>query len=147
MGNYPMPTDEEIAQIERETLARDEVEPRVASYSYDAASGRLTLHLRGPQEFPRGPSVSFAARSVRGLEDATDEQLGTIELVGNGSALHWDALDVQATTIALLQIVFKLRSVQDVARKAGSTRSPAKAASAAQNGRKGGRPRKVPQAA
>ncbi len=139
--SYHIPTDEELAQIERESLERDEVEPRVESFRFDASDGRMTLEMRG------GASVSFDPRGVRGLEAASDEELAGLELIGNGSALHWDAIDVQVTTVALLQIVFKMRGLFAAARKGGASRSPAKAQAARINGQKGGRPRKLAQAA
>lgn len=139
--NYHIPTDEEMARIERESLERDEVEPRVVAFGFDTASGRMTLEMRG------GASVSFDPRGVRGLESAGDEDLAGLELVGNGEALHWDAVDVQMTTVALLQIVFKMRGLFEAARKGGASRSAAKAQAARANGQKGGRPRKVPQVA
>lgn len=138
---YHIPSDEELALIERESRERDEVEPRVQSFRFDASSGRMTLEMRG------GASVSFDPRTVRGLEAASDEELAGLELIGEGELLHWDAIDVHMTTVALLQIVFKMRDLFASARRGGASRSPAKAEAARVNGQKGGRPRKLSQAA
>lgn len=139
--HYHIPSNEELAQIERESRERDEVEPRVLSFCFDSSSGRMTLEMRG------GASVSFNPRTVRGLEAASDEEMAGLELVGEGELLHWDAIDVHMTTVALLQIVFKMREMFAAARKGGASRSPAKAEAARANGQKSGRPRGLSRAA
>lgn len=134
---YTPVTEEELALITRETAERDRIEPRILSAAYDSATSRLLLEMKN------GATVSVRARDLRGLEDATNEQLGDVRIVSGGAALHWDSIDVQMTTTALLGLIFKLRTAADVARSGGAARTPAKSAASRANGAKGGRPRKV----
>lgn len=135
--NYTSVTDEELKQIAQETRQRDKIEPRIESAHYEHATGHLVLQMRG------GAIVSAPVSLLRGFEAATPGQISAVKVVSNGSALHWDELDVQATTLAVLNIVFGLRSINEVTRRGGQARTAAKAVAARENGKKGGRPRKV----
>lgn len=123
-----------------EARGRDLVEtaPRAASASYDSATGRVTVELMS------GCAYAFPARLVQDLSDATDAQLGTIEIDGQGFNLHWPALDADLHVPSLVAGVFGTRAwvTRELARRAGQATSPAKAAAARTNGAKGGRPRK-----
>jgi hypothetical protein len=63
---------------------------------------------------------------------------------GASGAIEWEDLDVQVTLAGLMAGVFGTkRYMAELARRAGQSRSPAKAAAARTNGAKGGRPRKT----
>ncbi len=138
---YHVPSDEELARIEAQGRERDKHEPRIEAARFEAATGRLHLELRD------GASVSFPARSMSDFAEATDEQITEVELIGDGQILHWATLDVDMSTIALLQIVLKMRTPQSTGRQGGRANTPAKVAAAQANGKKGGRPHKVSQPA
>jgi hypothetical protein len=76
------------------------------------------------------------------LAQARDAELADIEILGSGHGLHWPALDADFTVPGLLMGVFGTRAwmASELARRAGQAKSPAKAAAARANGRKGGRP-------
>jgi hypothetical protein len=78
---------------------------------------------------------------VQGLNQATAEQLGEVEIIGAGYGLHWEALDLDYSVPGLVSGVFG--TAKWMAARAGRTVSPAKAAAARANGAKGGRPRKT----
>lgn len=111
-----------------------EAEPRAASARYDAKLGRVVIELTN------GCTFAFPPGLAQGLEAATDEQLATIEILGRGYGLHWEALDVDLSIPGLLAGLFGTRAY--MARRAGQASSPAKAAAARANGTKGGRPRR-----
>jgi hypothetical protein len=138
---YKIPTDEEIAQIERETAERDALNPCILSARYDAATGALVLGMRGDT------TLIHPARSLPSLENATDAELTDVRPMARGTSLHFPSLDVQFSTIALLRLIFNIRTIDEVTRKGGLTKSPARARASAENGKKGGRPRKLPAAA
>jgi predicted Kef-type K+ transport protein len=77
---------------------------------------------------------------VQGLDTAADQDLASVEVLGAGYGLHWEALDVDFTVGGLLAGMFGTKAY--MARRAGQATSPAKAAAARANGAKGGRPRK-----
>ena len=77
---------------------------------------------------------------AQGLETATDDELAAVEILGAGYGLHWEALDAALSVPGLMAGLFGTKAY--MARRAGQATSPAKAAAARENGRKGGRPRK-----
>jgi len=133
---YTPISDKDLEAVKRETAKRHAREPFAQSAIYDARSGTLTVALRG------GSIVCADARALRGLGEATDEQLASVRIY-DGRALFWDALDVQYSLLAFLSDALGIQTLQGHVRRAGSTRTPAKAAAARKNGKKGGRPRKV----
>lgn len=110
-------------------------EPRAAAVRHDARSDRMIVELTNGCTFLFPPSLA------QGLEAATPGQLARVEILGNGYGLHWEALDVDLSVPALLAGLFGTKA--HMARHAGRTKSPAKAAAARTNGAKGGRPPKT----
>jgi hypothetical protein len=126
-------TDAEIdAALARGKAARLS-EPRATSARYDPSSGRVVVELGN------GCTFAFPARLAQGLEGANDAQLAAVEILGAGHGLHWEELDVDLSVPGLLAGL--LGTAAWMARRAGRATSPAKAAAARANGRRGGRPR------
>lgn len=127
-------TDTQIdAALERGHEARL-AEPRAATARYDRSLGRVVVELTN------GCTFAFPPRLAQGLEAATEEQLAGVEVLGTGSGLHWEALDVDLAVPGLLAGL--LGTASHMARRAGRATSPAKAAAARANGARGGRPRR-----
>jgi hypothetical protein len=113
-------------------------EPRAAAARYDRPSGRIVVDLTN------GCTFAFPARRVEELEEASEAEIGEVEIAGAGFALHWPSRDADLSINGLMHGVFGTRRwMSELARRAGSTTSPAKAAAARANGAKGGRPRKA----
>lgn len=128
-------TDAQIdAALDRGHTARLH-EPRAAAVRYDRRSGRVIVELTN------GCTFAFPPKLAQGLEAATEEQLSQAEILGAGSGLHWEALDVDLSIPDLLTGLFGTRAY--LAQQAGRATSPAKAAAARANGAKGGRPRRT----
>jgi hypothetical protein len=130
-------TDLTDAQIDA-ALARGETarlaEPRAVTVRYDRALGRVVVELTNSCTF------AFPPRLAQGLENASEDQLAEVEILGAGHGLHWETLDVDLSLLGLLAGLFGTKAY--MARHAGQARSPAKTAAARRNGTKGGRPRK-----
>jgi hypothetical protein len=129
--------DAEIDAARRRGARKFATEPRAVRTRYDSRSGRVWVELSN------GCTFIFPARALQGLEAATDGDLAEVEIAGIGYGLHWPTLDADFTVPGLLMGIFGTRAwmAKEMARRAGSTTSPAKAAAARRNGRKGGRPK------
>ena len=127
-------TDVEInAALERGRIAH-QTEPRATSARYDRKNRRVIVDLTN------GCTFAFPPRMAQGLEAATDDELASVEILGAGYGLHWEALDADLSVPGLLAGLFGTKAY--MARRAGQATSPAKSAAARANGAKGGRPRK-----
>jgi uncharacterized protein DUF2442 len=111
-------------------------DPRVIRVQYEAKLDLVSLH------FADGLRVSIPRKHLQGLESANQSQLSKIEIVGNGTGLHWPLLDVDHYVLGLLQHRFGTkRWMNEIGRRGGLVKSEAKTKAARRNGLKGGRPR------
>jgi hypothetical protein len=130
-------TDVEIDAAIARAKVQEDYRPQVTSARYRATGDAVVLRLA------TGVEVAIPRSLLQGLQDATPKELGTIEIEGPGTGLHWPALDVDHYVPALLAGVFGTRHwMAELGQKGGKARSPAKAAASRANGRRGGRPRK-----
>ncbi len=136
-----------MADLPEDLLTKAEVagrhvlqtEPRAVAVRYDAVAKLVIIDLAN------GCIYAFPPENVQDLRGADTSALQTVEIDGLGFNLHWPALDVDLSVPALIAGIFGTKAwiTQELARIAGRTPSPAKAAAARRNGTKGGRPRKA----
>jgi Protein of unknown function (DUF2442) len=109
------------------------------SARYDKHAGRIVIAL------DKGVELTFPPHLAEGLGNASADDLAEIELSPSGLGLYWPRLDADLYVPALLQGMFgsKTWMAAQLGAAGGKTRSAAKTAAAQENGRKGGRPRKV----
>jgi hypothetical protein len=131
-------SDAEIDAAYRRYEERLRTEPLATSVRYDEAADTVVIEINN------GATLIVPRMLMQGLTDATVAQLRRGDIAGHGTALEWRDVDADFTIISLLGGVFGgKRWMAELARRAGSTPSPAKAAAARRNGTKGGRPRKI----
>jgi hypothetical protein len=83
-------------------------DPRVAKVQYEEKEDLVSLY------FADGLKVSIPRKQLQGLEEANQSQLSKIEIVGDGTGLHWPLLDVDHYVLGLLEHRFGTkRSVRD----------------------------------
>nr|WP_298095179.1 DUF2442 domain-containing protein [uncultured Shinella sp.] len=131
-------TEQDVPQAEkRMAVAREN--GFAVSARYDRRTARIVINLN------TGVQIAFPPRLAEGLADANPLDLAEIEISPSGLGLHWPALDADMYVPALLQGVFgsKKWMAAQLGAAGGRARSRAKTAAARENGRKGGRPRKV----
>jgi hypothetical protein len=115
---------------------------RVTKVRYKRRRDRVSLH------FADGVVIAVPRTFLQGLEDARHSQLADIKLLDGGSGVRWPQLDVDHYVLGLLNQVFGTRQwMSHLGQMGGASTSPAKAAAARANGRKGGRPRQRPRPA
>ena len=141
MARSQTPLAEILAQIPaaRARSAHEWKEGRRAtSARYDSPTGRIVMELSN------GYLYGFPATSIPELAKASAKQLAAVEVSPGGSGLHWEELDADLSVAGLLlSALGRTQKLSELARIAGSSKSPAKVAASRANGAKGGRPRKT----
>lgn len=129
-------SDHNLDQAKRRWAVERSERPIPSAVRFDQASERVIV------DFTNGACFMFPARAVEGLENASADELGQVELLGE-TGLHWESLDVDYTVTGLMNGIFGSRTFMEAQSRGGKSKSPAKAAASRANGAKGGRPRKA----
>src|SRR5713226_3631625 len=113
--------------------------PIAITARYDRRSGRVVVGLSS------GIDVMFSPEQAQGLEGAKPAQLGIIEISPSGLGLHFPKLDADLYLPALLDgwLGSKRWMAVRMGERGGRARSEAKRVASRENGKLGGRPRKV----
>lgn len=120
--------------------------PKAKAVSYNARLKRISVELEN------GAVVVIPSRLIQILHDATAAQINDVEIAVGGLYLRWASLDEDLFVPNLIQGVFGTRQwigelkehLSAAGRKGGAVSSEVKRRSSATNGKKGGRPRKIP---
>jgi hypothetical protein len=119
-------------------------EPRVTEVEYRPGSGLDLIILK----LSDGRRHLIPREDLQGLRSATKDQIARVEILGNGTGLHWPALNLDLYVPALLRRIYGTKSwMAAIGRSGGSVKSVAKKSAARANGLKGGRPRQKELAA
>ena len=121
---------------------------RVVKATYDESNDEIYI------QFDNGARLGLPRKLLQGLTDAKPAQLRTITILGPGTGLQWPKLDVIHYVPGLIDGVFGTRQwmndlpalrarMSELGRMSALVRTPAKVAAARENGKKGGRPKKV----
>ncbi|HEU0012996.1 MAG TPA: DUF2442 domain-containing protein [Longimicrobium sp.] len=138
--------DKQYAEaVERGRIAA-EIEPRAAAARYDRRKRRVVVELTN------GCLFAFPVSLSGDLRNATHEQSAAVEVFPGGYGLHWEELDVDLSVPGLFVGAFGperwiAQYAGAMGRVGGKASTEAKAVAARANGRKGGRPRKIPDVA
>jgi hypothetical protein len=135
------PTDKEFlaqyAAARRRAQRSLREKPHARSAKVDLNKRVLHVHLTNECSFSIPVDVIPA---LRGVSDRDLVQVEVDSKYGNG--LRWDKLDIDLEVRGLARVVMGgIAAMRELAAIGGSARTPAKAAAARANGRKGGRPR------
>jgi hypothetical protein len=132
-------TDSDRIAAEARMQAELKNHPRAIRARYDRRASRIVIGL------DNGLELAFPPRLAQGLETASPTELSNIEISPLGDGLHWPAIDADLYVPALMQGVFGSRTwmARSLGAVGGRARTEAKAGAARENGRKGGRPKKL----
>jgi len=129
-------TDAELDTMLARTRRFANFDQRATKAEYNRKDDLITLHLAD------GIRLSIPRKKLQGLRNAKPSELANIELLGQGTGLHWPELDVDHYVPGLLNHVFgTAKWMAEIGRRGGSTKSRAKARAARANGKRGGRPK------
>jgi uncharacterized protein DUF2442 len=129
-------SDRDIDRAMERARQFEAADARVVRAEYQAKPELLNLY------FSDGLIVSIPRSHLQGLVEANRTELAEIEIVGNGTGLHWPQLDVDHYVLGLLQHRFGTkRWAAEIGKKGGLVKSKSKAKAARRNGLAGGRPR------
>jgi hypothetical protein len=113
-------------------------EPRALSVRYDEKPAMLVIELTN------GVTVTMPVQLLQGVAGATEQALSAVALGPRGASIHWEGIGADFSVAGLLAGIFGTHAwMAEAGRRGGSSRSPAKAAAARANGKKGGRPEKA----
>jgi hypothetical protein len=136
-------TDAEIDRAIESARSRQD-EARVIAVEYQPAPNLDLLILR----LSDGRRHLIPREDLQGLQGATREQIEKVEILGNGTGLHWSALDLDYYVPSLLRRVYGTKKwMAEIGRSGGSAKSVAKKQASRSNGLKGGRPKQESLAA
>jgi hypothetical protein len=128
-------TNESIAAARR---AGEAIGPCAVSARYRPSIAKIEV------DFDNGVTLAVPVSLIEGLRGASDAELKVIEISPAGWGLHFPKLDAHVYVPALFEGIYGSKTwMKHLASRAGSVKSDAKAASSRENGKKGGRPRKV----
>lgn len=132
-------TEAEVERAEARMQARREAGPQAVAARYDRRIGRVVIQL------DNGLEVAFPPHLAQGLERSRPGDLSEIEITPSGLGLHFPKLDADLYLPALLDGVLGSRRwmAQVMGQAGGRAKTAVKAAAARENGKLGGRPRKV----
>jgi hypothetical protein len=129
---------EQIAKARLAAIAAEEAGPCARSVEYNEDKDLIEIHLRN------GSVFSVPPRLVQGLGSATPEQLNDVWIDRAGLSVHWESLDADFSILGLIQGIFGTQAwMAELGRRGGKSSSVAKSQAARENGKKGGRPKKV----
>ena len=131
-------SEREFARAEARLKERRQA-GHATSARYDRRSARVIVMLN------TGVQVAIPVHLVEGLAGASAIDLSQIEISPAGLGLHWPKLDADVYVPALLQGVLGSKSwmAKQLGSAGGRARTQSKRAAARDNGRKGGRPKKI----
>ncbi|WP_321901328.1 DUF2442 domain-containing protein [Paraburkholderia tropica] len=134
-----------------QTIGREQFDAAAgaAQASPVAVAARYSrTHHKLEVSFANGVDIAVPIALIQDLQmlahAPTPAQLADVEIWGGGQSIYFPRLDESVWAPGLLSGIYGTKLwMRDLARQMGSVKSPAKAAAARENGRKGGRPRKA----
>ena len=129
---HRLPTEKEIDRSRK--LGRQLQQASYAkSVRYSPSHDAFVLHMYS------GAVVEIPRKFVPYVRDADRRHAAAVTLSPAGSGLHWESLDMDHSVPGLIRDLF---GITEQHRRAGATKSPARAAASRANGKLGGRKRK-----
>ncbi|SFV12181.1 DUF2442 domain-containing protein [Pseudoduganella namucuonensis] len=132
-------TDTTFEAANRRGAAKKAAFPAAVAVRYDRRISRIVISLAS------GLQIAFSPRDVQGLENAHPADLIGAEISPSGLGVHFPKLDADLYIPALLEgfLGSKRWMASQMGKVGGKASTDAKTAAARENGKLGGRPKKV----
>lgn len=132
-------TDTSFEAANRRGTVKKAAFPAAVAVRYDRRIARIVISLAS------GLDISFAPRDAQGLENARPAELADAEISPSGLGVHFPRIDADIYLPALLEgfLGSKRWMAAQMGKVGGQASSDAKKAAARENGKLGGRPKKV----
>jgi hypothetical protein len=134
-------TDTSFEAANHRGAAKKSAFPAALAVRYDRRISRIVISLGS------GLEIAFAPRDVQGLEKAHPADLADAEISPSGLGVHFPKIDADIYIPALMEgfLGSKRWMASQMGKVGGLASTDAKVAAARENGKLGGRPRKVKQ--
>lgn len=131
--------NDEFEAANRHAVERLRKTPTATAVRYDRRIRRIVIDLSS------GIEIAFRPHDAQGLERAKPDELSEIEISPSGLGIHFPRLDADLYLPALLEGFLGSRRwmAAEMGKRGGKAVTESKAAAARENGRLGGRPRKI----
>ena len=93
----------EIEQARQRTATEDAGRPVAIAARYEPRSRRLLISLEN------GCAMQIPVSLIEGLSDATSSQRSDVRVIGHGTALEWQSLDLHLSVEGLMSGLFGTR--------------------------------------
>lgn len=132
-------TNEDFSAANRRAADKQAVFPAVVSVHYDRRIARVVIALDS------GLELAFSPKHTQGLEHAKPDDLSQVKITPSGLGIHFPSLDADLYVPALLDgfLGSKRWVAAEIGKIGGKVTTVAKAAAARQNGKLGGRPKRL----
>lgn len=136
-------TDTTFETANRRGAAKKAAFPAAVAVRYDRRISRIVISLAS------GLQIAFSPRDAQGLENAHPADLSDAEISPSGLGVHFPKLDADLYIPALLEgfLGSKHWMASKMGKVGGKASTDAKTAAARENGKLGGRPKKVKELA
>ncbi len=132
-------TDDTVDRANQRALAKKAAYPAVISVRYDRRVARIVIALAS------GLELAFSPKHAQGLENARPADFTDAEITPSGLGVRFPRLDADLYIPALLEgfLGSKRWMAAEIGKIGGTASTATKAAAARQNGKLGGRPKKL----
>jgi hypothetical protein len=132
-------TPEDFAAANRRAKVQTSAFPVAVAVRYDRRISRVVITLSS------GLELAFSPHDAEGLEQARPADLQDAQISPSGMGVHFPHLDADLYIPALLEGFLGSRRwmAAEMGKRGGKSVSAAKSTAARENGKSGGRPRKI----
>jgi hypothetical protein len=130
--------DSQIESVIARQIEVNKIQPKACGVFYGQKERKLII------QFDNGCEFSCPVLLLQGVCELSDDEISKVKLTPAGWGLTWEDADIDLGVNELMQGVFGTKAwMKKNAAKGGRSKSEKKKAASRENGKKGGRPKKL----